>query len=411
MSAVVKSESKPKTAPRPRILVVDDEPNLVELVGDIGKDMGCRVVSAGDLAEARRIMADQQIDLLVADMNLPDGDGISLLPTLRKDQPNAAAIVITGAPSVENAIGAIRGGAVDFIKKPFTAKQLSSQMRAALDRQAAMAKQEKRIEKLRVAVRRLNEARRTIGKKVDLLCNDLVTAYGELSRQFDGVRNQEGFRKTCAAAKDLEQLLCHAMDWLLREMGYANVAVWLADEEGDFQLGGYRKHTRGGGPPVTNARKEAIVPLATKDGFVRLTDADLVDVLTPAEQKLFKGQDILASNCTYLGDSLAAVVFFRDERSPFSDDDVELLKTVAPVFAVALATVVRGADEEEGGASDDDDAPFFEKPQAQEDATDDAKGGLDDAADADHREPPKKKGGKPKIDPADWWKRGEAPPF
>ncbi len=65
-----------------------------------------------------------------------------------------------------------------------------------------------------------------------MLCNDLVTAYGELSRQFDGVRNQESFRKTCDGAKDLEQLLCHAMDWLLRQVGYSNVAVWLADEEG-----------------------------------------------------------------------------------------------------------------------------------------------------------------------------------
>ena len=48
-----------------------------------------------------------------------------------------------------------------------------------------------------------------------------MTAYGELSRQLDGVRTQEGFRRYIAEAADLEQLLCHAMDWLLRQMGYS----------------------------------------------------------------------------------------------------------------------------------------------------------------------------------------------
>jgi len=100
----------------------------------------------------------------------------------------------------------------------------------ALDRQAFSARQEKRFGKLRDAVRRLNESRRLISKKVDILCNDLVSAYGELSRQLDGVRTQEGFRKYVEKAKDLEQLLCHAMDWMLRQMGYANVVSTPADK-------------------------------------------------------------------------------------------------------------------------------------------------------------------------------------
>src|SRR5690349_16946029 len=60
MSAVVKSESsKPKPVAPPRVLVVDDEPNLIELVGDVGADMGCKVVGACDVAEARRILETQ----------------------------------------------------------------------------------------------------------------------------------------------------------------------------------------------------------------------------------------------------------------------------------------------------------------------------------------------------------------
>jgi FixJ family two-component response regulator len=132
---------------------------------------------------------------------------MTLLPTLRQFQPHAAAIMITGAPRVAGAIGALRGGAADFVPKPFTNAQLVERVTKALERQALAARQEKRFGKLRDAVRRLNESRRIISKKVDLLCNDLVSAYGELSRQLDGVRTQEGFRKYVEKAHDLEQLL------------------------------------------------------------------------------------------------------------------------------------------------------------------------------------------------------------
>ena len=70
-----------------------------------------------------------------------------------------------------------------------------------------------------------------VSKKVDLLCNDLIAAYGELSRQLEAVRTTEAFRGAISAIADLEQLLCHTMDWLLRQMGYANVAIWLASDE------------------------------------------------------------------------------------------------------------------------------------------------------------------------------------
>ena len=58
----------------------------------------------------------------------------------------------------------------------------------------------------------------------------------ELSKQLDVVRTQEGFRKLLNEAKDLEQLLCHAMDWLLRQLGYCNVAIWLTASLPYFSL-------------------------------------------------------------------------------------------------------------------------------------------------------------------------------
>jgi len=394
MGAAAKTQKQKSPPPQPpRVLVVDDEPNLIEVIGDVvGRGMGCRVVAAATVAQARKILASQPIELLVADLNLPDGDGLSLLPALREHQPHASAIVITGNPSMEDAIGALRGGAVDFVPKPFTPSHLVERIEKALERQQLLARQEKRFGKLRDAVRRLNESRRLISKKVDLLCNDLVTAYGELSRQLDGVRTQEGFRKYVEKAHDLEQLLCHAMDWMLRQMGYANVAVWLSAEDGEFQLGAYMKYTVAGEPILTDCLKRVVLPRAVRDGLVRLNGEDMADKLTPQEMALLKGQEIVSVNCTYLGESLAALVFFRDAKSPFTADDESLLKQVSPIFAVSLASIVRGADEGEANGEAAGETPFF-------DGTDPEK--------KDPKQQPKKK----KEDAADWWKRGEDPPF
>lgn len=399
MVPTAKSENKTKgaasaTTPAPRVLLVEDEPALVEVVNDIlYRDLGCTVVAAPNIEQAEKILASQPIELVITDINLPDGNGMHLLPAIRRHHPTASAIVITGDPSVDSAICALRGGAVDFVPKPFNTVQLLEHVRKALDRQAALARDEKRIDRLRHAVRRLNASRRVITKKVDLLCNDLVTAYGEISKQLDGVRTQEGFRKYVENAKDIEQLLCHAMDWLLRQMGYSNVAVWLAAEDGEYQLGAYMKYTAAGEPILTDAMKRVILPRVVRDGLTHINGDDLSEQFTPQEASFYKGQDILAVNCTYLGDSLAAIVFFRDARSPFEDEFETLLKDVSPIFAVTLASVVRGTEND----ADEEEGPFLDKIEGSEGNT------------AEPDDQPRKKQGK--IDPADWWKRGESPPF
>ena len=380
------------TADRPSVLVVDDEPTLVELLSDVVSSMDCRVVTASSLAEARRALARGAINLLVTDVNLPDGDGTLLLASLRKAHPTASAIVITGDPSIASATSAIRRGAVDFVPKPFNAEQIVAHVRKALEVQDQALRNEKKLRKLKNAVRKLNDARKTISQKVDILFNDLVTAYGELSKQFDVVRTQEGFRKTIEPCKDLEQLICQAMDWLMRQIGYSNVAVWLVGEDGGHQLGAYMKYTLPGDEPVAEAIKRVVLPMAARDGRdtpIRIKAADFREKLTPKEQHLFKDQEVLAIDCTYLGESLASLVFFRDEQIPFGDVDLETMRSVGPIFASALAAIVR-------------------QNLGEEDANHEPTGFEDN--DGGTSNPEKRKNPK-KPDPADWWKRGESSPF
>jgi YesN/AraC family two-component response regulator len=232
-------------------------------------------------------------------VGLPDGDGMSLLAALRRHQPTASAVVITGSPSVDGAITALRGGAVDFVAKPFNNDHLIDRIRTALNRQSVLARQEKRLVRLRDAVKRLGAARRMVSKKVDLLCNDLVSAYGELSKQLDVVRTQEGFRKQIELSNDLEQMLCHAMDWLLREFGYSNVALWLAGEEGEFQLGAYMKYTIAGEEPLIAALQDSLLIRTTREGVVHISGEELKGRVDSAVFAVLSGQTILSISCIW----------------------------------------------------------------------------------------------------------------
>lgn len=393
MVPVTTNNNKPAKGSRPKVLIVEDEPALVETIRDLVKDeVACSLTFAESISEAEKVLDSQHVDLMLTDLHLPDGDGMKLLSKLQKAHPSAGAIVITGHPTMEGAIDAMRLGATDFVAKPFTARQLTDRLKVALKRQSILAQQDRKIDKLKLAVKKLNDARRLVSKKVDLLCNDLVTAYGDVAKQLDGVRTQEGFRKYIEQSKDLEQLLCHAMDWLLRQMGYANVAVFLAGEQGDFQLGAYMKYTTPGDAVLTDALRRIVLPKVTRESLV-LTNCDgLKAKLSKEEMHYLQHQQLLGVSCTYLGESLAAIMFFRDESSPFKDEDKAVLESISPIFAVALASVVRDVTgEEPGGATDSSD------PSAADDG--DAPRPRDDEErrKREHKD--------------DWWKRGEPPPF
>lgn len=412
MAATMNSTVPTSVRTKPSVLIVEDEPSVLETVRfALGRsDLDCAVLAASSISEAKRILDAQPVQVVLLDVNLPDGDGMSLVPVIREKHPTAQSVVLTGNASIDGAIGAIRAGVSDFVQKPFDPTDLCGRVDRALKRQAMTQKVDVRLDRLRRAVRRLNISRRTVSKKVDLLCNDLISAYGELSKQVDVIRTQESFRKLANGAKDLEQLLCHAMDWVLRHAGYSNVAVWLASDHGESELGAYMKYTIAGEKEFTEAMKEGLLPIAHREGFVHLSSDEIAAQLTETEVKYLSGQTLMAVNCTYLGETLATFVAFRDARSPFTEEDGAMLKAISPLFAIALASVVRKADGELDDVElDEDGNPFYD------DANGAAKGGLADDEDEEverkRRERERKKKEDQERHAADWWKRGEPPPF
>jgi two-component system, NtrC family, response regulator PilR len=107
-----------RSAVQPVVLIVDDEPDLLELVSLTLGRMSLRTRTASDLAGARRLLKAERFDLCLTDMRLPDGDGLDLVAWVQENRPSVPIAVITAHGNVESAVRALKLGAFDFVSKP-----------------------------------------------------------------------------------------------------------------------------------------------------------------------------------------------------------------------------------------------------------------------------------------------------
>src|SRR5271156_1985314 len=114
------------------VLIVDDEPDLVELVGLTLARMNLQTASAANLAQAREKLAAQRFDLCLTDMRLPDGDGRDLVAWIQERLPQLPVAVITAHGNVESAVRALKLGAFDFVSKPLDLGVLRKLVAAAI---------------------------------------------------------------------------------------------------------------------------------------------------------------------------------------------------------------------------------------------------------------------------------------
>lgn len=117
--------------PNTLCLVVDDEPDICELVALTLKRMNIDSRTAGTLSEARQLLKQHHFDLCLSDMRLPDGDGIELVEIMRDEYPDIPVAVITAHGNMESAVHALKAGAFDFVSKPVDLHVLRNLVSAA----------------------------------------------------------------------------------------------------------------------------------------------------------------------------------------------------------------------------------------------------------------------------------------
>lgn len=115
-----------------RALIVDDEPDIRELLEITLGRMNIKTAAAHDLASARKHLDEEEFDLCLTDMHLPDGNGIELVKLIAEQRPGLPVAVITAFGSMDSAITALKAGAFDFVQKPVDLEQLRALVDTAL---------------------------------------------------------------------------------------------------------------------------------------------------------------------------------------------------------------------------------------------------------------------------------------
>ena len=115
-----------------RVLVVDDEADIRELLDLTLARMGIAADCAGTVAEAKAYLAREEYSLCLTDMRLPDGEGLEIVRLIGAQYGQTPVAVITAFGSADNAVAALKAGAFDYLAKPVALEQLRTLVKSAL---------------------------------------------------------------------------------------------------------------------------------------------------------------------------------------------------------------------------------------------------------------------------------------
>lgn len=119
---------------RPLILVVDDDWEMLRICSDALGDIGGSVVRESDGRKAIGRLSSEVFDLVILDLCIPDVTGVELLEIVRARNPSTPTLIMTGYPTLDTAVACMRGGASDYIPKPFASDELRARAKGLLER-------------------------------------------------------------------------------------------------------------------------------------------------------------------------------------------------------------------------------------------------------------------------------------
>ena len=162
-----------------RVLVVDDEPSLAELLSSVLRYEGWSVQTAGSGAEAVKAGREFRPDAVVLDIMLPDFDGVEVLRRLRAEHPGVCVLFLTARDAVEDRVAGLTAGGDDYVTKPFSLEEVLARLRGLL-RRANLARTSGGEGALTVADLTMDEDAREVRRGGDLV--DLTATEFELLR-------------------------------------------------------------------------------------------------------------------------------------------------------------------------------------------------------------------------------------
>src|SRR5438552_6981663 len=174
---------------QPKVLVVDDEESVVVTIKAILQLDGYDVATTTSAAEARKMVRDQEFDLVLTDLRLEDGDGLEVLRAVREHFPETVTIMLTGYASLESAIQALRVGAYDYLVKPSEVEELRSTVARGIERRRLGLELKARVVELERANRAVADLNSSLQLRIDEATAELKERYEQL-KELDRMQSQ-----------------------------------------------------------------------------------------------------------------------------------------------------------------------------------------------------------------------------
>ena len=163
--------------PQPRILVVDDEPHVVQIFQDLLAQRGYEVVVSTNGDDAIVKVTNDRFDLVLTDINLPGVDGLEVVRAAKAADKDTCVILITGYASTTTAIDALRQGAYDYITKPFDLWETAKAIERGLESRFLVLENQRLLNRLEAANRELQQHEQILSRMVKEATHRLAALY------------------------------------------------------------------------------------------------------------------------------------------------------------------------------------------------------------------------------------------
>ena len=321
-----------------RVLVVDDEPELRELLTDALAADDLQVLAAASEDEALALAADGPVDLIVADLRLGDHTGLDVIAHLRETVGDIPAVVITGCDDTEAVAEATQIGLVELMTKPLDMDRLRMTVRQELERRSARHRTKQRTLKLRDLARGVNIERKQIGQQLDSTCADLTAAYKALSSQMALQQIVIGYQGELIGAKCDDDVFRSLFQLFVRRSGPVHGIALVCNEDAELHVVG-----RFGVPTPDQLEFCQALCLPLVELALTSPQCTLMDAGDEAEQFPEQIRRYLPGLSALLlplvpepGELIGLVVLYRKGEQPFTDLDISLAEMTARPTAVAV---------------------------------------------------------------------------
>jgi putative nucleotidyltransferase with HDIG domain len=323
----------------PRLLVVDDEPNICELLRELLSQDDYEIETCLNAQDALERFSRQPFDMVVSDLKMPGMNGIDLIQAIKALRPETATVLITGHATLQTALEALRHGADDYVQKPFSIDEVRKTVGRGLEAKLLRERNHELVQALRRANEELSRHKDELKEEVERTSESLLATNRRLEQRVHQLNTIRKVTEAITSVLDLGKLLDFCLRLLGREMEIADSSIMLMEPDGqrlevrasygpraDQVLGQKRRLGDGVAGWVAEYREALLV-----------SDADPGPTFVTQFASQYSGRSFL---CVPLvqGPKVLGVLNLtgKTDGRPFTEHDREFVVAIAGQIAVAI---------------------------------------------------------------------------